>query len=47
MASAQSPMDANIARSPQNGEPTLARKFGAEYRDYRCAVRAWVPRLHP
>lgn len=28
-------------------EPTLARKFGAEYRDYRRAVRAWVPRLHP
>jgi len=28
-------------------EPTLARKFGAEYRAYRRAVRAWVPRLHP
>ena len=28
-------------------EPTLARKFGAEYRDYRHAVRAWIPRLHP
>jgi protein-S-isoprenylcysteine O-methyltransferase Ste14 len=28
-------------------EPTLARKFGAGYRDYRRAVRAWVPRLHP
>lgn len=28
-------------------EPILARKFGAEYRDYRHAVRAWVPRLHP
>jgi 4-carboxymuconolactone decarboxylase len=28
-------------------EPTLARKFGAEYRDYQRAVRAWVPRLHP
>ncbi len=28
-------------------EPTLTRKFGAEYRDYRRAVRAWVPRLHP
>ena len=28
-------------------EPTLARKFGAEYQDYRRAVRAWVPRLHP
>jgi protein-S-isoprenylcysteine O-methyltransferase Ste14 len=28
-------------------EPTLARKFGPEYRDYRRAVRAWVPRLHP
>jgi protein-S-isoprenylcysteine O-methyltransferase Ste14 len=28
-------------------EPTLARKFGAGYRDYRRAVRAWIPRLHP
>lgn len=28
-------------------EPTLARKFGTEYQDYRRAVRAWVPRLHP
>jgi 4-carboxymuconolactone decarboxylase len=28
-------------------EPTLARKFGAEYQDYRCAVPAWIPRLHP
>ena len=28
-------------------EPTLARKFGAEYDAYRCAVHAWIPRLHP
>jgi protein-S-isoprenylcysteine O-methyltransferase Ste14 len=28
-------------------EPTLARKFGAEYQEYRRAVRAWIPRLHP
>ena len=28
-------------------EPTLARKFGAEYQDYRHAVRAWIPRLDP
>jgi len=28
-------------------EPTLARKFGPEYREYRRAVRAWIPRLHP
>jgi len=28
-------------------EPTLARKFGADYRDYRRAVRAWFPRLRP
>jgi protein-S-isoprenylcysteine O-methyltransferase Ste14 len=28
-------------------EPTPARRFGAEYQDYRRAVRAWVPRLHP
>jgi protein-S-isoprenylcysteine O-methyltransferase Ste14 len=28
-------------------EPTLVRKFGAEYQDYRRAVRAWIPRLHP
>jgi len=26
-------------------EPILARKFGADYQDYRRAVRAWVPRL--
>jgi protein-S-isoprenylcysteine O-methyltransferase Ste14 len=28
-------------------EPTLARRFGGEYRDYQRAVRAWIPRLHP
>lgn len=28
-------------------EPVLARKFGAGYQDYRRAVRAWIPRLHP
>jgi protein-S-isoprenylcysteine O-methyltransferase Ste14 len=28
-------------------EPSLARKFGADYRDYRHAVRAWIPRLRP
>ena len=28
-------------------EPTLARKFGAEYQESRRAVRAWIPRLHP
>jgi protein-S-isoprenylcysteine O-methyltransferase Ste14 len=28
-------------------EPILARKFGAEYRAYRRAVPAWVPRLRP
>jgi protein-S-isoprenylcysteine O-methyltransferase Ste14 len=28
-------------------EPTLARKFGADYAEYRRAVRAWIPRLHP
>jgi protein-S-isoprenylcysteine O-methyltransferase Ste14 len=28
-------------------EPTLARKFGAEYEGYRRAVPAWWPRLHP
>ena len=28
-------------------EPTLARKFGADYADYRRAVRAWIPRLDP
>jgi protein-S-isoprenylcysteine O-methyltransferase Ste14 len=28
-------------------EPTLARKFGAEYHVYKRAVRAWIPRLHP
>lgn len=28
-------------------EPTLSRKFGAEYQAYRRAVRAWIPRLNP
>jgi protein-S-isoprenylcysteine O-methyltransferase Ste14 len=28
-------------------EPTLARKFGAEYQAYRRAVPAWLPRIHP
>ena len=28
-------------------EPTLTRKFGAEYQAYRRAVRAWIPRAHP
>jgi protein-S-isoprenylcysteine O-methyltransferase Ste14 len=28
-------------------EPTLSRKFGAEYQAYRDAVPAWLPRLRP
>jgi len=28
-------------------EPRLAREFGDEYREYRRAVRAWLPRLRP
>jgi len=28
-------------------EPALVRRFGAEYRTYRRAVRAWWPRLRP
>jgi protein-S-isoprenylcysteine O-methyltransferase Ste14 len=28
-------------------EPALARQFGARYDDYRRAVPAWLPRLHP
>lgn len=28
-------------------EPTLSRKFGADYQVYRRAVHAWMPRLHP
>ena len=28
-------------------EPRPARAFGAEYREYRRAVRAWLPRLRP
>ena len=28
-------------------EPTLARRFGADYEVYRCAVPAWWPRLRP
>jgi protein-S-isoprenylcysteine O-methyltransferase Ste14 len=28
-------------------EPTLSRRFGADYTAYRRAVPAWRPRLHP
>lgn len=28
-------------------EPRLARRFGAEYQQYRHAVPAWIPRIHP
>jgi protein-S-isoprenylcysteine O-methyltransferase Ste14 len=28
-------------------EPTLARRFGADYETYRRAVPAWLPRLRP
>ena len=28
-------------------EPTLARRFGSEYEDYRRAVPGWWPRLRP
>lgn len=28
-------------------QPALARRFGAEYQEYRRNVRAWLPRLHP
>ncbi|MCX2748599.1 isoprenylcysteine carboxylmethyltransferase family protein [Arthrobacter sp. MI7-26] len=28
-------------------EPTLARKFGAEYEDYRASVPRWLPRFTP
>jgi protein-S-isoprenylcysteine O-methyltransferase Ste14 len=28
-------------------EPTLLRRFGAEYEEYRRAVPAWVPRRRP
>ncbi|GII80707.1 hypothetical protein Sru01_56890 [Sphaerisporangium rufum] len=28
-------------------EPTLARRFGADYERYRRAVPAWIPRLRP
>ena len=26
-------------------EPTLTRKFGSSYQEYRKAVRRWIPRL--
>jgi protein-S-isoprenylcysteine O-methyltransferase Ste14 len=26
-------------------EPTLTRKFGSPYREYRRTVRRWIPRL--
>ena len=28
-------------------QPTLERRFGAEYRAYQTAVPAWLPRLRP
>jgi protein-S-isoprenylcysteine O-methyltransferase Ste14 len=28
-------------------EPTLARRYGAQYETYRRAVPAWRPRVHP
>ena len=28
-------------------EPTLTRRFGADYQAYRQAVPAWWPRMHP
>jgi protein-S-isoprenylcysteine O-methyltransferase Ste14 len=28
-------------------EPTLSRRFGTEYEDYRRAVPAWIPRRTP
>jgi protein-S-isoprenylcysteine O-methyltransferase Ste14 len=28
-------------------EPTLEERYGAEYREYRRAVRGWVPRVRP
>jgi protein-S-isoprenylcysteine O-methyltransferase Ste14 len=28
-------------------EPTLTRRFGADYEAYRRAVPAWWPRLRP
>ena len=28
-------------------EPTLRRKFGSAYDEYRNNVRRWSPRLHP
>ena len=28
-------------------EPTLARRFGARYEEYRRAVPGWRPRLRP
>lgn len=28
-------------------EPTLARRFPADFEEYRRAVPAWIPRLHP
>lgn len=28
-------------------EPRLSRRFRTEYQQYRDAVRAWIPRIHP
>jgi protein-S-isoprenylcysteine O-methyltransferase Ste14 len=32
---------------PLHEEPTLRKKFGAEYEEYCRNVRRWVPRIHP
>jgi protein-S-isoprenylcysteine O-methyltransferase Ste14 len=28
-------------------QPTLRRKFGADYEEYCRNVRAWIPRMRP
>jgi protein-S-isoprenylcysteine O-methyltransferase Ste14 len=37
----------NAVYMPLAEEPGLERRFGADYREYRCNVPRWLPRLRP
>jgi protein-S-isoprenylcysteine O-methyltransferase Ste14 len=38
---------ANVIYMPLSEEPGLERRFGDEYRAYKRAVPAWIPRVRP